>query len=89
MNGWDDIVAQFVAAEDKPDKMKVFTQQVLGEAYEEKGDAPPVDLLIGRREAFDFARIPKGALFLTARRTSRPTGSSGISMPGAAISKAG
>ena len=65
MNSWDDIVAAFVAADGKPDKVKTFTQQGLGEAYEEKGDAPPVDLLIGRRESFKLGQIPKGALFLT------------------------
>ena len=62
---WDDTVAEFVASRDDPKKLKVFTQQALGEAWEEKGDAPPVDLLVGRREAFPFGRIPKGALFLT------------------------
>ena len=49
MVSWDQIVADWLGAEGKEQRLKAFTQQVLGEAFEEKGDAPDPELLLARR----------------------------------------
>lgn len=46
---WDSIVADYLEARDAPGRMRVFTQQVLGEAWEERGDAPDAERLFVRR----------------------------------------
>ncbi len=43
----------------------MFTQQKLGEAYEEKGDAPDAVKLLARREAYQLGTLPPGVLVLT------------------------
>lgn len=62
---WDDTVKKWLDAKGDPVKEKVFTQQVLGEAYEEKGERPDYLKLQGRLEDYKYGRIPFGALFLT------------------------
>ncbi len=42
---WDQIVQQFKDAQGRHEKMRVFTQQVLGEAWEDRGDAPEAEKL--------------------------------------------
>lgn len=49
MTSWDGIVAEWLDAKDAPRLLRVFTQQVLGEAFEEKGDAPDAELLHARK----------------------------------------
>lgn len=63
---WDALVYKHERAKASPTKMKVFTQQVEGEAYEERGEAPETDKLLGRREAYPLGTLPVGALFVTA-----------------------
>jgi phage terminase large subunit GpA-like protein len=46
---WDSIVAEHLDAKGRPEKERVFIQQVLGEAYEDKGDAPDAELLHKQR----------------------------------------
>lgn len=62
---WDDTVKEYLDAKGDPVKEKVFTQQVLGEAFEQKGEAPDAVKLLGRREEFPLGRIPVGGLFVT------------------------
>lgn len=62
---WDDTVADWLKAEGNPHKVKVFTQQVLGEAFEETGEAPDHEKLFLRRESYPTGRLPPGALVLT------------------------
>lgn len=62
---WDDTVAEWLKAEGNPAKEKTFTQQVLGEAYEEKGEVPDAEKLYSRREPYKMRRIPPSALLLT------------------------
>jgi phage terminase large subunit GpA-like protein len=62
---WDEIVAQFLAARGHPLKERVFTQQVLGEAFEERGEAPDDEKLFLRREDYRLGRIPDGVCVLT------------------------
>ncbi len=64
---WDDTVAEKKKAEaGGPRDMKVYVQQVRGEAYEEKGDVPDYALLLARREPYEPRTLPYGSLFLTA-----------------------
>lgn len=62
---WDDTVSEFLKSRNDPRKEKVFCQQVLGEAYEEKGDAPDDEKLFSRREPYKLRVIPPEALLLT------------------------
>jgi len=63
---WDQTAREWLAAKGDPVKEKVFTQQVLGEAYEAKGDAPDYLKLFARREEYPLGQVPPGVLFLTA-----------------------
>lgn len=62
---WDDTVASYLDAKGDPLKEKVFSQQGLGEAWEEKGEAPDHELLLLRRRPYRVGRIPPGGLVLT------------------------
>ncbi len=45
-SGWDAIVAEYLEAKASGhDRLKVFSQQVLGDAWEDKGDAPDAEKL--------------------------------------------
>ena len=63
---WDDTVHDWLEAKDKPLKEKTFTQQDLGEPYEESADAPDFEKLFLRRADYKFRTIPPGGLFITA-----------------------
>lgn len=63
---WDSIVAEWLDAKGQPEKERVFWQQVLGEAYEDKGDAPDAELLHKARvEGWSRGAPPVGPLFYT------------------------
>jgi len=62
---WSRIVKQWREAQDNDEKLKVFTQQVLGDAWEAQGEAPDHERLFERRAKYEWRRIPRGALFLT------------------------
>ena len=62
---WDDTVAEFLASRGNPIKEKAFSQQALGEPYEEKGDSPDYLKLFARREEWRLGQVPPGVLFLT------------------------
>lgn len=63
---WDSIVAEFLEARDSHERMRVFTQQVLGEAWEDTGDAPDSDQL-WRQRVVEFRRglPPEGPAVFT------------------------
>lgn len=62
---WDRMVSEFLEARGDPSREKVFSQQVLGEPYEESGEAPDHQLLHKMREEFPSGQIPPGGLILT------------------------
>lgn len=63
---WDGIVDEYVKAKPKgPAGLKVFTQQTLGRAWREKGDAPDAEKLLDRRVPYPSRRLPPGALVVT------------------------
>lgn len=63
---WDDLHEKARDAEGNRLKMKAWVQQGLAEPFEEKGEAPPAELLLKAREDFTWQRVPPGALLLTA-----------------------
>lgn len=62
---WDEIVKAFLAAKDDPQKLKTFVNLWLGQAWEERGDAPEWTRLYVRREDYTRRQIPAGALIVT------------------------
>ncbi|PHJ81957.1 hypothetical protein VF14_18450 [Nostoc linckia z18] len=63
---WADIAEQFEQAKGKPSELKTFINTVLGETWNDKGEAPDHEALYRRREEYSFNTVPKGGLFLTA-----------------------
>jgi phage terminase large subunit GpA-like protein len=61
---WAHIAAQYEASRNDPLLDKVFTQQVLGEAYEARHDTVAHQVLWERRTAWKTGTIPPGVLFL-------------------------
>ncbi len=62
---WDEIAKEFVDAKDDPKKLKVFVNTTLGEAWEERGNAPDHERLLALREEYEFRTIPPGAVVVT------------------------
>lgn len=63
---WGQIAKQWVKVHKDPDKLRVFTNTVLGETWVEKGEAPEWRPLYDRREGYQLGTVPRGGLFLTA-----------------------
>ncbi len=62
---WDQTVFDFLKARGDSKGMKVFTQQTLGEDYEESGEVPDYELLAKRTQDYRLQSLPSGALFIT------------------------
>lgn len=62
---WTDIATDFVLAKSNQTKLKVFVNTTLGEAWAEKGEAPPYKNLYNRRENYNTNEVPDGVCFLT------------------------
>lgn len=62
---WGEIAEKWEESEDNLDKMRVFINTVLGETWQEKGEAPEWRRLYDRRERYKIGTVPGGAL-LTA-----------------------
>jgi phage terminase large subunit GpA-like protein len=65
---WDSIVSEYLRARGGHERMRVFTQQVLGEAWEDRGDAPEAEKLHGQRlskDDFSLGTLPHGPVVLT------------------------
>lgn len=63
---WADAARQFEAARGNPDRLRVFVNTVLGETWQEQGEAPEWERLYRRREQYPFNRPPRGGVLLTA-----------------------
>ncbi|MCB9993111.1 MAG: phage terminase large subunit family protein [Hyphomicrobiaceae bacterium] len=63
---WDNIAQRFLNAKDDPIKLKGFVNLVLGQSWEERGEAPDWQKLILRREPYLPKTIPLGGLMVTA-----------------------
>lgn len=62
---WAEIAKAYEDAAADPSKLKPFTQQWLGEAWDEAYDLPKAEVLLLRRDSYKPGRIPAGVLFLT------------------------
>jgi phage terminase large subunit GpA-like protein len=71
---WEDIADEFVKSKDDPLRYKAFVNLWLGEAWEERGEAPPWKELLLRREKLRKGLLPAGALMLTAGVDVQKTG---------------
>lgn len=63
MRSWPDICEEWIKAQGNPGKLRVFVNTVLGEPYEERGDAPDYQRVMLRRESsesFDPERLTIG-----------------------------
>lgn len=63
---WGEIATQFIKVHKNPEKLRVFINTVLGEAWAGKGEAPAWEPLQKRRETYAIGTVPRAALFLTA-----------------------
>lgn len=61
---WSEIAKASEAAAKDPSKLKVFSQQMLGEPWDEAFDLPKADILLLRRDAWKRGQVPPGVLFL-------------------------
>ena len=62
---WSECLAEFFDAKGDPFKLKTWVNTVLGETWEERGDAVDVGTLAGRRETYP-APVPHGVGVLVA-----------------------
>lgn len=63
---WGDAAALFAKAQKHPEKLRVFVNTVLGEAWVDHGEAPDWQVLFERRESYKLGTAPAGVMFLTA-----------------------
>jgi phage terminase large subunit GpA-like protein len=63
---WQQIARDWEAAQGKPEDLKTFKNTVLGETWQEQGEAPDWERLLERREDFPLGVVPPGVLILTA-----------------------
>jgi phage terminase large subunit GpA-like protein len=63
---WGGIATGFVKSKKDPQKLRVWTNTVLGETWTERGEAPEWERLWDRREPYPLGSVPRGGLFLTA-----------------------
>ena len=62
---WRQCVGAFLKAHKSESAMKVFTNTILGEVYQEKGEAPAWEDLYNRREAYPIGEVNEKACILT------------------------
>jgi phage terminase large subunit GpA-like protein len=63
---WEQIARDWESAQGKAEDLKTFKNTVLGETWQEQGEAPDWERLVERREDFSLGVVPDGALVLTA-----------------------
>ncbi|MFN4229833.1 phage terminase large subunit family protein [Parvibaculum sp.] len=63
--GWEDTYEAYLQSKGKPLKEKVFSQQALGEAHVDRGEAPSHEKLLARVLPYRLQTIPLGGLVLT------------------------
>jgi phage terminase large subunit GpA-like protein len=63
---WAQVARDWEAAQGDDRALKTFRNTVLGEVWQEAGDAPDWQRLYDRRESWEPGTVPAGGLFLTA-----------------------
>lgn len=64
--GWAQLARDWEAAQGDERALKTFRNTVLGETWQERGDAPDWQRLYDRRESWPVGGVPMEGLFLTA-----------------------
>lgn len=62
---WGDVAQEFINAKGDKEKMKSFVNTILGEVWQDVGDAPEWKRLYLRREPYDLGAIHEKVAFLT------------------------
>ena len=63
---WERAAEDWEKAQKDVERLKSFVNLVLGESWQERGDAPDWQPLYDRREDYPIGTVPRGGLFLTA-----------------------
>lgn len=63
---WGEIANEFLEAKKDPQTLRTFVNTVLGETWQEQGEAPDWERLHGRREHYPVGVAPPEALVVTA-----------------------
>jgi phage terminase large subunit GpA-like protein len=63
---WGQLVREFLEARKSPETFRTFVNTVLGETWQERGEAPDHERLFSRRETYQVGTVPEGVLVLTA-----------------------
>lgn len=63
---WERIAASWDTALGHDDRLRVFTNTILGKTWVERGEAPEWKTLYDRRAAWPSGQVPEGAAILTA-----------------------
>jgi phage terminase large subunit GpA-like protein len=63
---WAQIAKEFLDAKNDPLKLKTFVNTVLGETWQERGDAPEWERLYNRRETYKICSVPDATVVITA-----------------------
>jgi phage terminase large subunit GpA-like protein len=63
---WEQIARDWEAAQGKAEDLKTFRNTVLGETWQDRGEAPDWERLVERREDFRLGVVAQDALVLTA-----------------------
>ncbi len=63
---WEEIARKWEAAQADDSLKKTFFNTILGEAWDEPGEAPEWERLYDRREPYPIARVQPGVLLITA-----------------------
>lgn len=63
---WQQIATEWEAAQGNDELLKAFKNTVLGETWQERGEAPDWKRLADRKEDHDIGTVPAEVLFLTA-----------------------
>lgn len=63
---WVDIAAQWESAQGNDAQLKAFKNTILGQTWQERGEAPDWHRLYERREDWALGTVPAGVLLLTA-----------------------
>ncbi len=66
MLSWGTCMSEHHEAQGDPQKLRAWTNTVLGESYAEKGERPEWEKLFYRRGEYEVGTIPEGVLLLTA-----------------------
>jgi phage terminase large subunit GpA-like protein len=63
---WEEIARSWEAAQGNDSAVKTLKNTILGETWQERGEAPDWQRLYDRREAWSLGTVPRGGLVLTA-----------------------